>query len=137
VIDMSYVIAEAMAADAGLSSSTSGRIYADELPKDVGYPCVLVRDIDVVDATPPTQAYDRYDEQIDVIGAPDAYAEAKAIAGDVRRFLFDLRGPVEGGGINATTVEQTTFLVDDSVSPAHPRWVLAVEVTARTTTEGG
>lgn len=137
MIDMSYVIAEAMAADSGLSSSTSGRIYADELPHGVEYPCVIVRDIDVVDATPPTQAYDRYEEQVDVIGAHDGYAEVKAIAGDVRRFLFALRGPVDGGGINATTVEQTTFLIDDSVSPARPRWVLAVEVTARTTTEGG
>jgi hypothetical protein len=133
MIDHAAAFAEALAADLGLDSSFSGRIFADELPEHVEYPSLLVRVVDITDATPPTRAWDSVELQVDVLGATGSYAELALLAQDVTNVLSVVGGAVDGGSIQTVDVLTRSFVPDDTFSPARPRWVLAVEATTRNT----
>jgi hypothetical protein len=129
---MSALVATVLAGDTDVAETAGDRVFADVLPPDVDYPCVLVREVSLTPAVPPTLAWDSHELQVDLIGQVDGQAEAVALRAAVRSALSRLHGQVNGADIAATDVLATTGGVDASVSPARPRWVVAVVVTART-----
>jgi len=133
MIDHAAAIAEALLAHPGIDESFTGRVFADELPEHVDYPALLVRVMDIIDATPPTRAWDSVELQVDVLGGTGQWAALAALAQDVTDALSGVTGEVEGGSVQTVDVVSRSPIPDDSFSPARPRWVLAVEVTARNT----
>lgn len=131
MIDMSSTIASWLA-ERPTVQLAGFPVYADVLPEHPAYPCALVRVMAVEQAVPPVDVWDRYEVQVDVVGEVDAYGLTVDVAGLVRSELNDLSGPVGTAGIAGAVIVSTTRFTDDSLSPARPRWVLTVEVTART-----
>jgi hypothetical protein len=131
-VDMSALVAAWLAADTDVAAVVGEQVYADMLPPDVTYPCVLVRELALTPAVPPTLAWDTHELQVDLIGRANGQVEAVELRAAVRSALIHLHGDIEGTVVAATDVLATTGGVDASVSPARPRWVVAVEVTART-----
>jgi hypothetical protein len=109
--------------------------YADELPNAVAYPAVLVRPGEVVPVTPGVPGWHDYTLQVDVIGASRAYADTVTLVEQVadRVRLFPGGAGTALVGPDVTAVRSAP---DDSLSPAHPRWVLSVALTARSTPQG-
>lgn len=133
MIDMTALIADYLASDADVIAA-SLPIHADEIPVGATYPLVLVRALSVQDAVPPVDVWERHEMQVDVVGIELDFPGAVDATSVVRRKVHDLRGVVGSVVIAGAVVVATTRVTDDSVSPARPRWVLAVEVTARATT---
>lgn len=129
MIDMAPVIAGVLDADSTVVAS----VFSDEMPPSPPEPFVLVRSMDVTDVTEPADAYQRYEMQVDIVSSHLDYGGAALVAGAVRTALNNLSGVVSGAVIAGVVIPQMTRTVDDEVSPARPRWVLAVEVTARGT----
>ena len=131
IVDMAGELTKYLRADTTLMTATGGRVYCDEFPEGTIAPYVLLRTYNATPAAPPTLAYDTYTIQVDIYAAAGNYVSAASIASRVRSLLQAARG-IRGAAI-VTTVSVTTSQVgvDDTVSPALPRWVLTVDVTGR------
>ena len=131
IVDMAGELTKYLRTDAALMTATGNRVYCDEFPAGTVAPYVLLRTVNVVPAAPPTLAYDTYTIQADIYAPVSQHATAATVAGLLRKALHAARGV--RGAARVTSVNVTTSLVgvDDSVSPAMPRWVLTVDVTGR------
>jgi len=126
MLDMAAVIATHFANDTDITAP----VYADSLPEGVSYPYVLVRNPNVGVLLPGIDGWDVYEVQVDMVAAHDAAGALIDLVGIVRSKLSALTGVVGAAGVAGTVITSTTKTVDDTVSPARPRWVLTVEVTA-------
>lgn len=129
MIDMTAILRDYLAADIEVADVVD--VYADIIPENPAYPLALVRTIEVTEPAPPLSTWERHDMQIDVVGLPTGFADLVAAVTSIRYRLEGFHGAVSGIAIAGSDVVATTRTVDESVSPARPRWVLAVEVTAR------
>lgn len=128
MIDAGAVVRSVLADDPVIAGEATG-VYLDTVPAGAVAPFVVVRVLTTTYAAPPTTAWDMAEVQVDVVG--DEPAEAAALAGAVRDLLQDTRGTVGTTSVAAVDVVNTTYLLDTTSSPARPRWVVAVEVTAQ------
>lgn len=131
IIDMAGELTKYLRAQAGLMTAVSNRVYCDEFPAGTVAPYVLLRNVNVVPAAPPTNAYDTYTIQADIYAPNGAHAQAGSIASLVRAALFNARGVRGTARVTSINVTTSSVGVDDTVSPALPRWVLTVDVTGR------
>jgi hypothetical protein len=131
IVDMAGELTKYLRAQAALMTATGSRVYCDEFPAGTVAPYVLLRNVNIVPAAPPTLAYDVYTIQVDIYAPASQHATAGSIASLVRKALQNARGV--RGTARVTSINVTTSLVgvDDTVSPALPRWVLTVDVTGR------
>jgi hypothetical protein len=131
MLDMTALFATWLAADSEVVAAAVP-IYSDVIPENPTYPLVLVRDMTMDNAVPGVPlVWERHELQLDIVGSIDGYATTVDAAGLVRRKVDAFQGVVATAVIAGAIVVSTTRLTDDSISPARPRWVLAVEVTAR------
>lgn len=135
MIDAAGTVATYLRADPTLMGAVANAIYCETVPDTVTYPFVVVRTIDVEVATQPVVTWGTYGIQVDAVGEPDDAPAVTAVAGQIRDLLAVLRGEQGDATVASTTVELTRFLLDDTVSPARPRWVVAASLVARSTTE--
>jgi hypothetical protein len=126
MLDMAAIIAAHLAADPEVTAT----IYADLVAENTAYPYCLVRVMNVAQAVPPVNVWDTYEVQLDIVAAPSATAIDSVSV--IRSKVLALTGVVGAAGIAGVVPASTARILDDSVSPARPRWVLTVEVTART-----
>lgn len=128
MIDMTTVIATALSDDTDIAN-TGVPGFADIVPEGQAAPYYLVRTMSVAQAVPPVDLWDRYDVQIDVVC--DSDGAGVDLVSLIRSRTLALSGVHGVAGIAGAIPVSTVRTVDDSVSPARPRWVLTVEVTAR------
>lgn len=138
MIDMSGHLCAHLRDDAGLLTATDGAVHADQLPTNVTYPAVLVRTLEATPVVPGVPGWHDYAMQIDVVGAEDTWADTVTLVD----LVADLARSTPSDGLITVATSDVTGLrsaPDDSLSPAHPRWVLSVSMTARSTpqSEGG
>lgn len=131
MIDMAGVLTAHLRAQSGLMALVSNKVYAHELPQGTTAPYVLVRLLSSTPAAPPTLAYDSYAVQADCVGAVSDYDGATDICSAVRAALFDAPGVRSGARIASVQIGVASAGVDETSSPALPRWVLTVDVTGR------
>lgn len=134
MIDAAGAVATYLRNDAALMGSVANAVYCETVPDTVTYPFVVVRTIDVEVATQPVAAWGTYGIQVDAVGEPDDVPTVTGIAGSIRDLLAAFRGSHDDATVASTTVELSRFLLDDTVSPARPRWVVAASLVARSTT---
>lgn len=115
----------------GAADAVGGRVFVDVVPEHPVYPYVAVRTRSTFPATRPAPTYDEYLLDIEVCADVDGFDVANQVASQVRFDMWDFRGVQGEGVVAATDVEGAFFVLDDSVSPARPRWVCAVRVTAK------
>lgn len=127
LLDIALPIVEAIDAAVDID------VYADEVPPDQEDSFALVRVLEVNPAVPGVPRWSRYTVQIDVVGTPGDHEQVANDAMDVGVAvgLIDSDDTVVVADAQVTSVR---YEPDAAYSPARPRWVLAVEVTARSTT---
>ena len=128
MIDAPAVVVAYLNTDAQLTSLCDN-VWADTVPTNYTTPYTVVRARAVDYAVPPTTAYDRIELQVDVVA--DTEPLAGSIAARVRHLLQTMRGTYGTAVVPAVDVVAATRIDDTTSSPARPRWVIAVEVTAK------
>jgi hypothetical protein len=135
MIDMAGHLTAHLRDSTDLMVDVDDAVYADMLPTDVTYPAVLVRSLEATPVVAGVPGWHDYAMQIDVIGAEDSFADTVEIVDKVA----DLARSTPSDGFVTVATSDVTALrsaPDDSLSPAHPRWVLSVSMTARSTPQG-
>lgn len=137
MIDTSAIVARWLRDDSDLMDSVGGRIYADEMPTDVEYPSIIARTMDATPVVRGVPGWHEYTVQVDVIGQENGQVEALSITTAVSELVLGIPSDAQAT-IATSDVIQVVSLPDDSISPAHPRWVLSVAITGRSaaTNEG-
>jgi hypothetical protein len=135
MIDLSGHLAAHLRDNVGLMAEVDNAVYADVMPKDVTYPAVLIRTLEATPVVAGVPGWHDYSMQLDVYGAEEDFAGTVAIVDDVADLV---RATPSDGSIVIATSDVTGLrsAPDDSISPAHPRWVLSVSMTARSTPQG-
>lgn len=129
MLDVAGILTTHLRTDATLMASADGHVYCDEVPTEVTEPFVLLRVMSATPAAPPSLAYDTYMVQADCVAATTTLAAD--LAGQTRNLIHQARGGAVDPRIASITVSTAYVGVDPTGSPAHPRWVLAVDVTGR------
>ena len=131
MIDMVGELTKYLRSDTALMTEVANKVYCDEIPEQCEPPYVLLRELSVTPAAPPTLAYDIYAMQADIYAPTGSYASARSIAEKVRNLLYAARGVRGAARVTTVTISTASVGVDSTDSPAHPRWVLTVDVTGR------
>lgn len=131
MIDMAGELTKYLRTDTALMTAVGSKVYCDEIPEQCEPPYVLVRELSATPAAPPTLAYDIYAIQVDVYAPVSDYTGARANADKVRTLLHAARGVRGAARVTSVAISTAVVGVDSTGSPAHPRWVLAVDVTGR------
>lgn len=131
MIDMVGELTKYLRTNAALMTAVSSKVYCDEIPEQAEPPYVLLRELSATPAAPPTLAYDIYAIQADIYAAVNDYPGARSVASQVRTLLHAARGVRGAARVTSVTVSTALAGVDSTGSPAHPRWVLTVDVTGR------
>lgn len=127
LLDIAPVVAQAIADDVDID------VYCDEVPPGQDDAFALIRVLEVIPAVPGVARWSRYTVQIDVVGTPSAYEQNSADVMDIGRAV-GLVSSTDDVVIADVQTASVRYEPDDAYSPARPRWVLAVEVTARSST---
>ena len=134
MIDACGLLTTYLRADAVLMIATGGNVYCETVPDHPGDLFVLARTVDAEVTAPPSMGWDTYGLTVDVVGVMiDTTGCADAVS-QVRDRVATFTGLHGDATVASTSIDNTTYLIDDSVSPARPRWVVAASVVARTTT---
>ena len=131
MIDMAGVLTTYLRSQSALMTLVNDKVYCDEMPEQTEAPFVLVRALSVTPAAPPTIAYDIYSVQVDCVTPAGSYEACMTLTDQVRSLLFSATGLRSNTRVTSVQIATATVGVDDTVSPAQPRWVLTVDVTGR------
>ena len=132
MIDAAAAVTSVLRTDGTLLAECDGRVYCDAVPADADAPFIVARTMGAAFTAPPSTAWDTVEVQVDVVGSEPG--EAVSITDRARLTLAAASGTQVGDtAVASMAVVATSYALDTRSSPARPRWVIAVEVTARTT----
>lgn len=132
MIDAAAIVTKTLRADSTLMAAVGNRVYADILPEAVTAPFVLVTVNSVTPAAPPTIAWDTVQIQVQIVGADNTESTLITTASRVRALIHGMDGSKPtGAAIQGVDIQAMNFGYADIDSPALPRWVLTVNLTAR------